>query len=288
MKKIVKVNNKLSIEFYSSLCDGFIIGLKDFSVDFDCCFSCDEIKDLVEKYKEKEFFVSINKNIFNSELNELERILLFLNKLPVKVLFYDMSVLYLKNKNQLQIPLIWNQTHMVTNYNTCNYYYDKGCDYAFVSGEITLDEILEIKKNAKSSLLVQVVGHQIMSYSRRRLLTNFYTSIGKKYDGGLKTISEHDKRFLIKETKDGTAIKTSNILNGIPIIPSLLSENIDYIVIDESYIEGEVILNSLKIINEIIDGIAIDENISKSKEILGDNTSFLFKKTIYKVKKSEA
>ena len=287
MKKIIKINDKNSINIYSLSCEGFIVGLKDFSVDFDCFFSLEEIKELTKSYKDKEVFVSINKNIFNNELGDLESILLSLNELNVKVLFYDMSILYLKNKNKLNLPLVWNQTHMVTNYNTCNYYYEKGCKYAFVSGEITLDEILEIKKKTKSSILVQVVGHQIMSYSRRKLLTNFYSSINKKYDGNLKKISDHDKEFLIKETKDGTAIKTNEVLNGIPVIPELLSCNIEYIVIDESNIDNDLILKLLVIIDEIINRKDIDNNILKSKEILGDNTSFLFKKTIYKVKKSE-
>ena len=285
MKKIVKINIKNNIEYYSSLCDGFIVGLKDFSIDYDDVFSCEEIKDLVEKYSDKEIFVAMNKNIFNNELESVEKILMFLNALKVKVLFYDMSILYLKRKKNLEIDLVWNQTHMVTNYNTCNYYYDKGSKYAFVAGEITLDEIIEIKEKSKSSLLVQVVGHQVMSHSRRRLLTNYYTSIDRKYDGGVKTISENDKKYLIKETKDGATIKTDEILNGLPFLNKLKDADIDYIVIDESYINTDTILSVLNLAENIICGRNVSESIEKSKELIGDNTSFLFKKTIYKVKK---
>ena len=194
MKKIVKINNKDNIEYYSAICDGFIIGLKHFSVDFDDTFSLEEIKKIYSNYNNKELFVSINKNIFNDELNELEEILIELDNLNIKILFYDISILYFKNKNKLRNILVWNQTHMVTNYNTCNYYYNKGCLCAFVSGEITLDEIIEIKKNTKMSLLVQIVGHQVMAHSRRNLLTNYYQSINKKYDGNIKMISEKDKK----------------------------------------------------------------------------------------------
>ena len=285
MKKIVKINEKLNINYYSSSCDGFIVGLKDYSIDYDEVFSCEEIEELTIKYPNKEVFVAFNKNIFNSELDTVEKILVFLDKLKVKVLFYDMSILYLKNKNKLDIDLIWNQTHMVTNYNTCNYYYDKGCKYAFVSGEITLDEIVEINNKSKSSLLVQIVGHQVMSHSRRKLLTNYYTSIDKEYDGKLKTIYENDKKYLIKETKDGATIKTSEILNGVPYLNTLIEANIDYIVIDESYIDKETILEVLNITDDILSNKDVSENIKRSIELLGDNTSFLFKKTIYKVKR---
>ena len=92
---------------------------------------------------------------------------------------------------------------------------------------------------------------------------------------------------MIKETKDGTAIKTSEILNGIPVIPKLLSSKVEYIVLDESYIDKDIIIESLKIIEAIISCKDVENNILKSKELLGENTSFLFKKTIYKVKKGD-
>ena len=123
-----------------------------------------------------------------------------------------------------------------------------------------------------------------MSFSRRRLLTNFYSSINKKYDGDLKKIFEDDKKYLIKENSDGTKIKTGDVLNGIEVIPELLSNEIDYIVIDESYINKDIVFKCLEIISNIIDGNNVDKFILDSKELIGSNTSFLFKKTIYKVK----
>ena len=32
-------------------------------------------------------------------------------------------------ENNIKIDLVWHQTHMVTNYNTCNFYYDNGVNY---------------------------------------------------------------------------------------------------------------------------------------------------------------
>ena len=288
MKILTKINNKENICLYEKNTDGLILGLKDFSVGFDYTFSIDEIKKVVNKYVDKEIFVCMNKNMFNDELDLLEEKLVELNSIGIKgILFYDMSILYLKNKNNLSVDLVWNQTHMVTNYNTCNYYYDKGCKYAYISGEITLEEIIEIKEKCKSALLVEVVSHQIMSHSKRKLLTNYYNSIGKNYDGELKTISEKNESYLVKEDNTGTIIKTGKILNGVPVVRNLVDSNIDYIVIDESEIERELVSKSLELINEVINNRNIDENISLSYSLLGDNTSFFFKKTIYKVKKGD-
>ena len=288
MKVLTKINNKENINLYKKNSDGFILGLKNFSVGFDYECSIDEIQTLVKEFSNKEIFISINKNIFNDELPYLEEILTKLSSIKIKgILFYDMAVLYLKNKNNLNIDLVWNQTHMVTNYNTCNYYYDKGVKFAYISGEITLEEIIEIQEKSKSSLMVEIVSHQIMSHSKRKLLTNYYNSINKKYNGEVKTITEKENSYLIKEKKEGTIIKTDKILNGIPIIRKLVENNIDYIVIDESEINKDLIVKSLKIVNEIINNKNVNQNIENSYSLLGNNTSFFFNKTIYKVKKGD-
>lgn len=288
MKVLTKINNKENINLYKKNSDGFILGLKNFSVGFDYEYSIDEIQTLVKEFSNKEIFISINKNIFNDELHYLEEILTKLSSIKIKgILFYDMAVLYLKNKNNLNIDLVWNQTHMVTNYNTCNYYYDKGVKFAYISGEITLEEIIEIQEKSKSSLMVEIVSHQIMSHSKRKLLTNYYNSINKKYNGEVKTITEKENSYLIKEKKEGTIIKTDKILNGIPIIRKLVENNIDYIVIDESEIDKDLIVKSLKIVNEIINNKNVNQNIENSYSLLGNNTSFFFNKTIYKVKKGD-
>ena len=75
-------------------------------------------------------------------------ILVQLDKMNITgVFFYDLAVLELKRELNLNIDLVWNQTHMVNNYKTCNYYYSKGVKYALLGKEITLDEILEIINN---------------------------------------------------------------------------------------------------------------------------------------------
>lgn len=287
MEVLVKINNKDNIKEYLEYTDGFILGLKDFSVDY-YEFDILEIKEIVSLYSNKSFFVVINKNIFNSELSILEKYLNELNSLNIKgILFYDMSVLYLKNKNNLGVDLVWNQTHMVTNYNTCNYYYSKGVKYAFVCGEITLDEILELSNKTNTSLMVQIVGHQVMSHSRRGLLTNYYASKGTKNTSFSKVISERDEKYIVKENNAGTTFKTGKILNAIPYIEKLKENNISYGVVDEDFIEKDLVIDVLKLIREINNNYNIEQNIKKSYELIGSDTSFLFKKTIYKVKKGD-
>lgn len=282
MKLLTKINNKDNIIKYLDYTDGLILGLKDFSVDY-YEFELDEIKEIVLNNTSKDIFIAINKNIFNNELNILENILKELDKISVSgILFYDMSILYLKRKNNLKINLVWNQTHMVTNYNTCNYYYEKGCKYAFVSGELTLDEINEISNNTRLELMTLIAGHQVMSHSRRKLLTNYYSSINKKLDNNIKEISEREEKFIIKESNSGSTFKTTKILNAIPYLDKL--SNISYCVIDEDFIDYEDVISLLKLSRNIINNKEVEKSKKLSIDLIGDETSFLFKKTIYRVK----
>ena len=54
---------------------------------------------------------------------------------------------------------------------------------------------------------------------------------------------------------------------------------------DEDLIDYNIILNILDIVSNIIQGKNVEKNINKSYELIGNNTSFLYKKTIFKVKK---
>ena len=119
-------------EYINNL-DNIIIGLKDFSTNYNVSLIIDEIKELS---KDKNIMVVINKTIFNDDLEKLEENLIELSKLNIEaVLFYDLSILSIKNRLNLELNLIWNQTHMVTNYNTCNYYYNNNVYGAYLSNE---------------------------------------------------------------------------------------------------------------------------------------------------------
>lgn len=285
MKVLVKIDKKEHVLKYINNCDGIILGLENFSVDFNDTFTLNEIENIIDTYRDKDVFVAINKSIFNNELDDIQEKLQQLSKLDIKgIFFYDLAVLYLKKKLNLTFDLVWNQTHMVSNYNTCNYYYDKGVKYGYLSGEITKEEILEINKKSNMNFLFNVVSHQIMSLSRRSLLTNYYTSINKEYDNKVKEIKIGTHSYLIREENEGTIIKTKTIFNGIEVLPDFLKEGITYSVVDESLMDSDTIVELLNIINNVIIGNDIKENIEKSYKIIGSNTSFLFNKTIFKVK----
>jgi len=186
MKLLVGLNTRNILD-YLDYTNSFIIGLKDFSINYQE-YDIEEIKKLRKDYPNIELFVSINKNIFNSDLSKLEDNLIELNNLNINgILFYDLSVLSIVNNKKLSLPLVWAAEHMTTNYNTCNYYYDKSCQYVYLSSEITAQEIKEIKEKSKIKIICFFFGYPDVSFSKRKLLTIiFYIIIQIKKKIGIQ------------------------------------------------------------------------------------------------------
>ena len=283
MKIAVVVDSVSLIPEYKKIgADAFIFGLKNYSSGYNNSLSMEEIKEIKEKY-DIELFIAVNKNIFNDELDELEKDLIELDKLKVNgVLFYDLSVLSIRNRLKLSLPLVWNQTHMVTNYNTCNYFLNKGCEYGVLASEITLEEINEICSKTKMKFFLNVYGYQAMGYSRRHLLDNYFKSMGKERDKDNYVVKNNDEEYIVSEEKNGNAFYYGKPINGSVVVKDV---NVDYLILNDYNTPKEKFMEVLKLYKELVD--TKDENIaSKIDSIVGDNRGFFFKKTIYKVKKN--
>lgn len=291
MKYIVIPNHIDELSFYHSVgVNTFILGLEDYCINYPSV-SLETIKELSSKYQ---LFVSVNKNIFNSEIDDLKEKLIELSKLPILgILFYDLGVLNLVKENNISLDLVWHQTHMVTNYNTCNYYYDKGVKYGFLANEITLEEILEIKKKTDMKLMVEVFGYPIMSHSRRSLLSNYFKAIDKEKENRVYNLTDKENNYLLKETKDGASILYGKLINGTKPLFDLIKNDIDYCVLDMQEISQElgkkVLEKYLYILNHYYDitDTEKEEIIEEMNILIGDSTNFFYKQTIYKVKKCD-
>lgn len=189
MKLLISLNT-LELETYLKFTNSFIIGLKGYCVNY-YEVSVEDIKKIIDKYPKIELFISLNKNIFNDDLQELKNMIIKLVKMNIKgLIFYDLSILNIVKELNLDIPLVIAQDHLITNYNICNYYYEKGVEYAYLSSDITKDEIEEISKRSNIKLMTFFFGNLLITHSKRKLLTNFY----EYYD-----IERGKKNGLIKE-----------------------------------------------------------------------------------------
>lgn len=282
MKLLIEVSKKNNL--YLDNTDGIILALDNYSVESIVSFSMEEIKE-IRKNTSKEVFVKINKNLLNDDIDTVKNILIELDSIGINgVFFYDLAVLELKKELNLSLDLVWNQTHMVNNYKTCDYYYSKGVKYALLGKEITLDEIIEIINKSKITSMVEVVSKPSVAFSKRKLITNYYKDLGKESSEEL-IIHEKvtDSNYHLVEDSNGTSFYLDIITNGTGVIKELFNNNCEYIILREFGIDCfEELIKDTK--NYINSNCSDESYIDKYKK-LGDSTNFFFKKTIYKVKK---
>ena len=247
--------------------DAYLFPIKDYSVNYENYFEIDELEGIVKKLKNKDIFVSLNKNFTNDDIDKVKDILLKLNDFNIKgVFFYDIGIVNLKTKLKLNYDLVWSQEHMTTNYMTCNYWYDLNVGYTHISSDITLREINEIKENTKMKLIVTMFGYVPIFTSFRHIVSDYIENFKLKDNIDMGYIVKEGFKYPIVDNSLGTTVYSSYVLNGIRDLSKI---DVDY-----------VLLNSFLIPDS--DYIKVVENFKNKKIFKYPNESkgFLYKDTI--------
>ena len=271
MSKIIVTPSSLDhmYELTSYTIDGFIIPIKNLSANQSFEVDYKDLELVIDKIKNKEVILLINKMMHSSDIELLRKVLKKTSTLKVdKIMYYDNSVYMLSQELKLNIPLVIYQDHLNLSILSNKFYNDMGINYAYISSDITKEEIRDIKLNTKSKLFITAYGYVPIFYSRRYLLSNYFEYIDKSYK---KDVFYLDNEYPIKESDFGTIIYSNKIINLINELDKL--DFIDYIVMDSFNIDRQEF-------NEMV-----NKFINKDK-IEDTYTGFLDKKTIYKVKNS--
>lgn len=274
-KIIVMPKNK---EQLNLPCDGVIIGIQGLSVNMPYYFELEDIKNL----QDKEIFVTLNKNMHNQDLPKLERVLLELENYHIQgVIFYDLAVVNLKKKLNLSYPLVWHQEHMTNNYNTVNFWYNQGVEMSYISSDITLREMKEIKENTQSKLMVTVFGYLPMFVSRRPLISNYKHTFHLDSNQKEYKIEKEEKSYPLIENEEGTVVYTDFILEGLR---EMIELKYDYYVLNSYDIEDETFKKVVSIFSNTNEK-NIDEQERQIHTLLPNTKKgFFYEETVYKVK----
>ena len=267
-KIIVKPNKEEDIKKILELeIDGLILALKDFSVGSSFFMS---LEDIISLKTNKEKIVLINKIMHNNDLDKLSEILIKLNNSDVKkIIFYDLSVYTLTKKLKLNnLDLIISQEHLNRSINSNNFYNELGINYCYISSDITIEEIKDIKENTNMNLLYTVYGRIPLFCSRRYLITNYLKYIDKEKESSEYYIKNKADKLYISEEENATLIY-SDIVNLINKSDEI--NFIDYFVLD---------FNNIKEYTEVINSFKNNKKDNKDHYLGFYNT-----KTIYKIKK---
>ena len=247
-----------------SVCDGFIVGSL-----FSCGYkhSFDDIRTINNYCKENKtkLYITIENFINEEERPTLISYMAFIRQLDVDgIYFHDLGVIEAAKTFNLEDKLIYDGQTVVCNSLDVAFYISKGFDGVVLSRELTLDELDFIVTNNPQVCDVLVFGHQRMSYSKRKFLTNYFKEINERYDyvnsESLSLVEEkRNYKLPIIEDKDGTRIYTDYIFEMYKEMPKL-KQYIKRGIIDTLFID----INSIPTV------------VRDYKRITDENASFLF------------
>lgn len=288
MKKILIPDNYEQINQSINLIDGYIIGIKGYSVNTFYNIDIDNISDLEEVMLKKEVFISLNKNIENNELDLLKSILIKLKDYDIAgVLYSDVCFINLKKELDLDYPLVWNQEHLTTNYQTINYWYSKGVDGAYLSSDITNKDILQIANHVKTRLMVNIFGYLPMFVSKRHIVKNYLNKFKIKDNSKLYYMEKEATVYPIIDNEVATQVFSGYILNAIKEYFNYKKSGIEYIAFSGFQISNDTLVEVLKIYNKLNSSSIIESEEQICKLVSNVDTGFLYKDTLSKVKKND-
>ena len=278
MSKMLGMVNTLDIEKTYPYLDGYIFGLKDFSINFLHTFSKEELESIYKKIKEngKEIYFAINKNLHNDEIKKLKEILLQIEKLNIDgILYADNAFITLKEELKLKTKLIWYQEHLSTSYSSINTYYELGIKSATISNDITLHEVKEIIKNTKSELYYMVFGYLPMFVSERNQIKNYEKYFNIKRSTEYNYFICEEKKYPIIDNHLGTMAFSFNPICAYQEYLQM-KDDLYAIILSDLFIKQETYL---KIIQKFKEQNEIDIN-----SLIETSSHFLYQDTIYKIK----
>ena len=202
--------------------DAVYIGGKNFSLRaYGDNFSESEILDAVKFTHKlnKKIYVATNIFAHNAEISELEEYFKFLDGAGVDaVLISDLGVFSLAKSVTKNLQLHVSTQANVTNFRTANFFHEMGARRIVLARELTLEEILEIKKNCAAELEIFVHGAMCISYSGRCYLSHYLT--GRDGNKGACTHSCRWKYSLTEEKRPGEFFAVDEDSHGAYIMNS--------------------------------------------------------------------
>ena len=248
--------------------DGVILSVKDLAVNDSYYVDIDLVD--FSLFKGKEVFFSINKLMHNSDLDKVRTFLEKVKDKDVKLIFYDMAVYNIACELGIVDKLVIAQDHLNASTLSNNFYYDLGIKTSYITSDITMEELLNIKHNSKIKVMFLGYGYAPIFYSRRYLINNYLEFINRDNDGKeYKIVSDTNIKYPIKEEKYGTTIYTPEVINLVNYIDDL--KEIDYLVLKSNMIDNN-------------DFIEMTRKFINHEHVDNAYLGFLNTKTIYKIK----
>ena len=249
---------------FESGADSVYIGGETFGMNtMSQKFSMEDLKTGIEYAHErnKKVYVTISLLPHNNDFVKLEEYLLKLNEIKVDgLILCEPGSLEIVRRVLPDMKVHMGSQANIYNYETAKFYYDLGVRRVVIAKELALKDIIDIRKNTPHDLEIEafVHGGMVMSYSGRRLLSNYMSSKENvEYDDTKHYNLVEEKRpgqfCPIYEDEGGTVFYASKDLCMIEFIPELIKSGVTIFSIEGNMKSDDYVGKVVKVYRKAID-----------------------------------
>lgn len=204
--------------------------------------------------KGKLAFGWINRFIFEPEMQKtVEQMMKLINAGVDGFIVNDFGLLLKLRELKFEKEIILSTDTTITNKLEVDFLIEEGFDKVMSARELTLEELIEI---GSPRVVVPIFGHQIISTSRRQLLSAYGDLLNQDFESNhvyqLKESTRQD-HFLLIQDETGTHIFDQKVFVGFEGLSTLLDTGIDSFFIDHFNLSTSLLILVAKLLVAIKD-----------------------------------
>ena len=236
--KFIIIPNNKNLELYTKYnFNSFILPLKDYSIGYNLYFDIEEINELSNKYN---IYVIMNK-FLHLNIYKFKELYPKFNT-NIKFIVEDLGLVNIIDKNRL----ILYENHILSNYKAINYLNSLDIKNVVINNDLTINELITIKKETNSNIYYFYTGKNIIMYSRRNLISNYNKNYNlNETDNYLLNEHVSHKELEIKEEKDGSIVRYHKIFCASKYLNELYGFNLIVDLTDLDDINTEMVLSNI-------------------------------------------
>ena len=201
--------------------------------------------------------VEMDRLFFSDETREADEWMRFLSNVCCRISFMDPGLARLAKQMHCLNEMIYTPLTLLTSDHDAAWWMAQGLYAVSVSPLLTKEETMRIVSKIPS-MEVSVFGHQIMSVSRRPLLSDYahtYHTEQMQNRKNLYLIEEtRDQKMPIYESKLGTVIYTDYVLHSFAEMKAFADAGADRFMMDSVFVSDVCTLDALKGYSAVLHG----------------------------------
>lgn len=239
--------------------DTLFIGNSTFGLRLPGSFSIDEMKHITNlaHEKNKKVLIAVNALMHNEHIEKIKPYLKQLEEINVDAIAVgDPGVIRIIQKENLDLPFIYDAHTMVTSAKQVNFWHKRGAIGAVLARELTFIELKQIVTQVDIPLEVLVYGATCIHQSKRPLVQNYFNFTKQKEDISkerglfLAEPKRPETHYSVYEDEHGTHIFATDDINLLPFLKDLYDVGLTTWKLDGIYTPGEPFVEIAKLFVE--------------------------------------